>query len=250
MKYILTVLLLVLAYVSPGFSSDAVSEKIRIGVDPHYPPFSEIDKNNQLKGFDIDIALACCTKMEVDCVFVQQNWDGLIPELQAGQFDAIVSSMSINEERREFVAFTNRYYSNIVKFVAHKDSEFDPHNPNGTIIGVAPSTVSAKWLEENLSDRVTIRYLTQQDSQFEVLTKGQIDALFGDSLGFWHWLQGPQGTDYEFKGEGYRIDEGIGIAVRKDDNNLLGRFNHAIEQILADGTYETINSRYFPFSIY
>lgn len=230
--------------------ADAEQELVRIGVDPGYPPFSEVDDTGKLTGFDIEIAQALCDSMNVECAFVQMEWKGLIPQLRAGMFDAIVSSMSITEERRGKVAFTERYYSNIVRFVAHKDSSFDPSELTGRTIGVAPHTVSSKWLEENVSEIAIIKYFTEHGSIYEALKKGEVDAIFGDSLGFWHWLQGPDGTDFKFAGDGLRIDEGIGIAVRHNDHELLQNLNQALSAILADGAYKEINDRYFPFSIY
>lgn len=223
---------------------------VRIGVDPNYPPFSEVDKSGKLKGFDIDIAQTLCDKMNVVCEFVQSEWKGLIPQLRAGMFDAIVSSMSITEERRKKVAFTERYYSNIVRFVAHRDSVFDPNELTGYTIGVTAATVSSIWLDENVSSIATIRHFTEHDSIYEALKKDEVDAIFGDSLGYWYWLQGADGADFRFVGDGFRIDEGIGIAVRKDDDDLLANLNRSISEILADGTFKEINDRYFPFSIY
>ena len=73
---------------------------------------------------------------------------------------------------------------------------------------------------------------------------------FGDALGFWNWLGSPEGAVFAFVGEGYRLDEGTGIFVREEDETLRRRFNRALRTILADGAYEEINARYFPFSIY
>ncbi len=230
--------------------ADAEQELVRIGVDPGYPPFSKVDDTGKLTGFDIEIAQALCDRMNVECTFVQMEWKGLIPQLRAGMFDAIVSSMSITEERRRKVAFTDRYYSNIVRFVAHKDSNFDPSELTGRTIGVAPDTVSSEWLERNVSEIAIIKKFTKHGSIYEALKKGEVDAIFGDSLGFWHWLQGPDGIDFKFVGDGLRIDEGIGIAVRQSDHELLLKLNQALSAILADGGYREINDRYFPFSIY
>ncbi|MDE0309113.1 MAG: transporter substrate-binding domain-containing protein [Acidiferrobacterales bacterium] len=234
----------------PLQATSAQEGSVRVGVDPGYPPFSGVGESGDLKGFDIDIAQTLCDTMNVVCKFVKVEWKGLIPQLRAGTIDAIVSSMSITEERREKVAFTERYYSNVVRFVAHKNSTFNPNEPAGRTIGVAPATVSSMWLEKNVASIATIRYFTEQGSIYEALKSGEIDAIFGDGLGYWHWLQGPDGADFDFTGDGYRIDEGIGIAVRKDDRELLDKLNQAIRTILDDGTYEKINDRYFPFSIY
>ena len=84
-------------------------KKVRIAVEGAYPPFSEIGTDGKIKGFDIDIANALCAEMKAECALVNQEWDGMIPALQARKFDAIVAQMSITEERQRSVLFTNKY---------------------------------------------------------------------------------------------------------------------------------------------
>ncbi len=247
MKTAASALLFVLLSLAHGADG---AENVRIGVDPGYPPFSGTDDAGRLKGFDIDIALALCEEMEVRCTFVRQDWEGLIPGLRAGKFDAVVSSMSITEKRRRLVAFTDRYYSNTVRFVARKGAAFDPAAVSGQTIGALGATIASDWLEENLGRSAAIRLFAGQDELLKALSAGRVDAVFGDGLGFWSWLQGEAGAGFAFVGDGYRLDEGIGIAVRKEDETLRRRFNRALRSILADGAYERINARYFPFSIY
>ena len=193
---------------------------------------------------------ALCAELGVECELVLEEWERLIPELRAGSFDAIAASMSITEERRQLVSFTDRYYSNMVRFVTRKGSGFDPADAAGKTIGAASATIASDWLEENLAGTATIRLYTGQEELHGDLVAGRLDAMFGDGLGSYAWLQGPEGADFAFVGEGYRLDEGIGIALRHEDASLLQRLNGALEAILANGTYERINVRYFPFSIY
>ncbi len=250
MKTLTAALIVFLLSFAPAPGADAASGKLRIGVDPGYPPFSEVDDAGRLKGFDIDIARALCRRLETACAFVREDWEKLIPALRAGKFDAIVSSMSITEKRRRLVAFTDRYYSNVVRFVARKGGGFDPAAPAGRTIGAARATIASDWLEANLSRVATIKLFGEQDALMRALVEGRLDAVFGDGLGHWQWLRSQEGADFAFAGDGYRLDEGIGIAVRKADDTLRRRLNRAIRAIRADGTYEKINARYFPFDIY
>ncbi len=227
----------------------AQAEKIRIGTEGAYPPFNMIDKSGEVTGFDIDIAKALCAKMKADCTFVTQDWDGIIPGLLARKYDAIVASMSITEERKQAVDFTDRYYSNSLAIIAKQGSGLDAAKLAGKSVGAQRATIAAQWIEGNLTGSSAKLYDTQENAYLD-LASGRIDALITDMLPGYDWLQSPQGKGFEFVGDKIDIDDQIGIAVRKKDGKLRERLNKAIRDIRADGTYERINSKYFPFSIY
>ena len=246
MRQLAAALTLALLAATPALAA----EKLRIATTGGYPPFNYADEAGEMTGFDVDIARALCAELGAECEVVVEEWERLIPELRAGSFDAIAASMSITEKRRQLVSFTERYYSNVVRFVALKGSGFDPADAAGKTIGAARATISADWLKANLADTATINLYAEQQEMYGDLVAGRLDAMFGDGLGSYAWLQGPEGAGFAFVGEGYRLDEGIGIAVRQEDASLLSRLNGALEAILANGTYEQINAHYFPFSIY
>ena len=246
MRLLAATLVLALLAAAPTLAA----EKLRIATTGGYPPFSYVDDAGEITGFDVDIARALCTELGAECEVVLEEWERLIPELRAGSFDAIAASMSITEERRQLVSFTERYYSNVVRFVAREGSGFDPADAAGTTIGAARATIASDWLEANLAGTATIKLYSGQQELFGDLVAGRLDAMFGDGLGSYAWLQGPEGAGFAFVGEVYRLDEGIGIAVRHEDASLLQRLNGALKAILENGTYERINARYFPFRIH
>lgn len=229
-------------------SGNAVADKVRIGTEGAYPPFNMIDKNGKPAGFDVDIAKALCEKMGADCTFVTQDWDGIIPGLLARKYDAIVASMSITDERKKAVDFTDRYYSNSLRFIAKKGSGIDPNKLKGKSIGAQRATIAANYAE-GVKDANAKLYDTQENAYLD-LSSGRIDLLVTDMLPGYDWLQSEQGKGFEFIGENIDIDDKIGIAVRKGDDKLRKSLNKAIAAIIADGTYAKINAKYFPFSIY
>ncbi len=232
------------AYAEPG-----VPNPLRIGSEGYYPPFNFVDQSGQLKGFDIDIAMALCERLKVECKLVAQDWDGIIPALLAGKYDAIVASMSITDERKKVVSFTDKYYSNKVRFVAAKGGGFDPGKLDGKTIGTQRATIAANWLAKNAGGAKVKLYDKQTDAYLDLAAR-RLDAIFADGLVLHEWLKTKAGAGFEMVGAAYELDEGIGIAVRKEDNVLRQRLNAALAAMLADGTYATINARYFPFSIY
>lgn len=235
-----------------GLATAKEWKTVRIGIEAAYPPFNGYNAAGELVGFDYDIGLALCAEMEVECTFVAQDWDGMIPALLAGKYDAIVSSMSITDERKQVVDFTDHYYTNALTFVAPKDTDIidvSPAGMAGKTIGAQGSTVSAAFLEENYGDSDVKLYPTQDDAYLD-LAAGRVDAVLADVGPSNLWLGGGDGACCDFVGEAVVKDDLVGIAIRKDDAELKEMFNKAIAAIVANGTYADINAEYFPFSIY
>jgi polar amino acid transport system substrate-binding protein len=230
---------------------------VRIGTEGAYPPFNFVDSNGELKGFDVDIAKAICDKMKVSCEFVAQDWDGIIPALLAGKYDAIIASMSITEERAKKVDFTDKYYNTPPKFVGRKDSgitETTPEALKGKVLGAQSSTIHANYLEKYYNDSEVKLYGTQDEANAD-LASGRLDAIIADSVVLWEWTTKTEdGSCCDFLPGDHDDEEifgkGAGIAVRKEDADLKAMLNKGLAEILADGTYQKINDQYFPFPIY
>jgi len=231
-------------------------KKIRIGVEGAYPPFSEIGTDGKLKGFDIDIAMALCAEIKAECTLVQQDWDGMIPALQARKFDAIIASMAITDERRKVVNFTEKYQSTPARLAGKAGARLEatPAGLKGRRLGVQRSTSHDRYLSEFYKDSEIVRY-AKSDDMFLDLAAGRIDAAMADSvamdIGF---LKKPQGKGFAFFGPDFHdpryFGYGAGIALRKADTDLQARFNAAIRAIRANGVYKKVQDKYFDFDVY
>ncbi len=261
MKRIFNIAAIVIAGTFLGMfflSTGAHAEKVvRIGTEGAYPPFNYIDRDGNLQGFDIEIAKALCDAANMTCTFVTQSWDGMIPALLARKYDAIIASMSITEERKQRVDFTKKYYQTPARFVKHKDSDIEitREGLKGKAVGVQRATVSANFINDNFADIMTVRsYATQEEANMDIVS-GRVDLLFADAVvlqtGF---LETDPGKNYEFAGPSYTDEEwfgeGIGIAIRKGEDDLREAFNKAIIRIREDGTYQKISDKYFDFDVY
>jgi polar amino acid transport system substrate-binding protein len=159
--------------------------------------------------------------------------------------------MSITPERLEAVDFTDPYYSNKLQFVAPKGKDFTltAEGLKSKVVGVQRSTISASWMEEHMPD-VEVRLYGTQEEAFLDLESGRLDIVLNDAFVTYDWLQSEAGKGFEFKGEPVYDDDKIGIAITKGNDTLREKMNKALAAIRANGTYEKINAKYFPFSIY
>jgi putative lysine/arginine/ornithine/histidine/octopine transport system substrate-binding protein len=249
MKFKVTLATLLLGLLTIG---SAQAEKIRIATEGAYPPFNMKDTSGQLTGFDVDIAKALCAEMKADCEIVAQDWDGIIPGLLAKKYDAIIASMSITAERKQKVSFTDPYYSNYLRFIAKKNSGLTASKAGlkGKTLGAQRATISGQNLEDNYRKTSNIKVYDTQEAAFLDLKSGRLDAVLVDAYPGYDWLSKAENSGFDFLGDSIDINDKIGIAIRKGDKALAGKFNKALQALLKNGKYSKINSKYFPFSIY
>lgn len=234
----------------------ANAETVRIGTEGAYPPFNTLTADGELVGFDIDIAKALCEEMKVECEFVTQDWDGMIPALIANKYDAIIASMSITEERRQKVDFTNKYYSTPPAVAVPKDSDVADLSPDSLadmMIGAQSGTTHANFAEETFPDADVKVYPTADEYKLDI-TNGRLDAVLDDVVVLSQWVDSEDGACCKILGtlkpDPAIYGEGIGIALRKGDDELREKFNKAIIAIRENGTYKKINDKYFKFDVY
>ena len=234
------------------FAPSAWAADLRIGVEGAYPPFSAVDENGELVGFDIEIALALCEEMGVECELVQQDWDGIIPALLAKKYDAIVASMSNTEERREKVDFTDHYYKDGAKFVRKEGSGIRVSYKGlaGKAVGVQRGTVTDDFITNEFEGAEVKRYDELTNAHLD-LQQGRLDLVLADQ--FVNQDFADKNDGYETTGPTYTTSKYFGdisIAVRKGEDALREDLNAAIKAIRASGKYKEINDKYFAFDIY
>lgn len=240
----------------PAIVSAAENDSIRIAVEGAFPPFNYVDSNNQLQGFDVDIAKALCETAKLKCEFVIQEWTAMIPNLLDNKYDAIISSMSMSAERRKKVAFTQKYYDSPTVFIARKKSDIAGTSADDLKklrLGVTAATSQESYAKKFYGGVETTVFQASPDL-YKGLADGKVDIILEDKLAVYDWLANTKaGSCCEFKGADIKNTEyfgdGAGIAVRPSDKELLAKLNAALEAIQADDTYDTINAKYFPFSI-
>lgn len=243
-------LLTVLAVTMIAAGAAQAADKLRMGTEGAYPPFNMIDSAGNLHGFDVDIGKALCVEMKVECTWVTQDWDGIIPGLLAKKYDTIIASMSITDERKKAVDFTERYYSNKLSFIRKKGATIAQDKFEGKTLGAQRATIAAQHIEKAYGGKVDVKLYDTQENAFLDLASGRLDVMVVDFGVGYTWLQGDEGKGFEFFGQPADIDDRIGIAVRKGSDELVAKLNAAIKAIRANGTYAKINAKYFPFDIY
>ncbi len=225
---------------------------IRVGVDSPYPPFEFKKPDGSLTGFEIELGNEVCKEVTgKECEWVVQAWDGIIPGLQSRKYDMIFSSMTINEDRKKHVLFSEPYYMTPSAFFAPVKGKFDAKVTKGKRIGVQRATVQDKYITDMVKGAEVVRYTSADDMRVD-LEGGRLDAIFVDA---------PVGLDMlkdkkDFAQAGEMIKDpvsifgvGIGAAFRKRDKDLEQKVSAALEKLKKNGTYDVIMKKYFTFDI-
>ncbi|MGD9054626.1 MAG: transporter substrate-binding domain-containing protein [Desulfobacterales bacterium] len=262
-----------IAFMAPASAADW--KKIKIGTEGAYPPWNYFDESGKLVGFEIELIKDLCGRMDAECEIVTQKWRGIIEGLNKGKYDAIIAAMSITESRKEKVTFSRSYADTPNIFVVRKDNPLanfqselehltlDDISPveqkaldallnafTGKVIGVQVATIFQKFADAYLGEHSEIRIYDFQHTVDLELYQGRLDALVG---GMAYWapvLKSEQGKEYQIIGPqmtGGPFGSGIGVAVRKTDQELADMFSKAINAALRDGTIKKLAIEWFTF---
>ena len=252
----------------------ASAKTIRIGTEGAYPPWNNLNSAGDLEGAEIDFGNEACKRMGVECEWVTQDWDGIIPALLNGKYDIIIAGMSITEERKEKVNFTNGYMNDGARFSVLKSSGLadlsvggiTKVNMNtaggkeqaavgqlvaamkGKTVCVQSSTTHANFVEQYMSGSAEIKlYQTVDDHNLD-LSAGRCDAILSDVASALDFMATDQGSNVAFTGptfSGGPWGDGVGGAIRKEDTDILEMWNQVIAEMSADGTTAEITKKWF-----
>ena len=241
------------------FSGKSIFAKdLRVGIEAASKPFAYKTADDKLAGFDVDIANALCNELKMKCVFIEQDWKGIIPGLQTRKYDAIISSMSITEERKKAVDFTERYYHTPPRLIAKLSNKLagTPESLKGKKVGVLQGSTQEIYAQEIFKKAgANIISYTSQNEVFLDLKAGRIDATLVDSVqGHDGFLVNDTKKEFGFTGPVFNdpkiFGHGAGIALRKGEDELKLKLNLAIKTIRSNGVYKKIQDKYFDFDVY
>lgn len=254
---------LAMILLASGIAQAREWKELRLATEGGYLPFSETAPDGTLRGLDVDIGNAICEEMKLKCVWFKIEWEAMIPVLISNKVDAIVASMTITDERRAKVDFTSRYYSAPLALVARKGANLkpDPASLKGRKLGLTRGTIADNFATRFWGGKSIeiIRYRMQDEADID-LAAGRLDAVLTDYWqAFGGFLSGAEGKGFAIAGgkihgstpeERKVVGEGVGIAVRKKDQDLRKILDQGIAAIRANGKYDKIVRKYFAEDIY
>ena len=249
------------------------ADTIRIATEGAYPPWNSKTEEGKLVGFEVELANFLCIYMKRDCVIVEQDWDGMIPALRLRKYDAIMAGMSITEERKKVMTFSQGYATEPATLAVMKGSSLEgmdtPQSINlelggsdvkkalktitgalaGKTVCTQTGTIHQNFLESGDVGSVNVRTYKTQDEVNLDLTSGRCDVALAAAVAF---------TDYADKSgkpvvlvgptfSGGAFGNGVGVGIRKDDTELLNAFNKAIDKARKNGDISRIATKWFGF---
>lgn len=232
------------------------AERLQVATEGAYPPFSFMNDQGQLAGFDVELAEALCQRLGKQCEIIAVSWKDLLPGLAAGRYQMIVASMSKTPERQRLAEFTDPYYRTRDIFISRTGASINrvtPATVRGKTLATQENTIYASYLHKHYQDFATLRLTDTIPAAFAALAKGEVDLVLSDYLSAFAFMRSEAGQHLEIIAEQPQTSELVEeacIQVRKGDILFRDAINRALRDLWLDGAYHRINARYFPFDIY
>ncbi|WP_020396122.1 transporter substrate-binding domain-containing protein [Thiolinea disciformis] len=220
-------------------------DKLRIASEGAYAPYNYLDDNGKLAGFEIDLGNALCEQVKMKCEWVTNAFDAMIPNLIAGNYDAIMAGMSITDERKKTITFSDEYKPvDPSLYVTTKDTKLDFEKLEGKNIGVQSGTIQAKFAEEKWGAKNKIKAFEKPDQSIADLSAGNVDMVLADGEFIRTMIKGA-GDALVLAGPEEMIGGGIGIGLRQNDKELLEKLNGGLKALKESGKVDELIKKYF-----
>ncbi|MEF2071181.1 transporter substrate-binding domain-containing protein [Consotaella aegiceratis] len=267
-----TTMLAILAAATAAVWSGAASAKdwshVKVGIEGAFPPWNTMDADGKLAGFDVDLINDLCARAELECELISGPWSGMIPSLQAGKYDVIMT-IGINDKRKEVIDFTTPYANGVASFLVPTDfadmpmtgerlnlNDKDKADPvmdeiggmlDGMSVGVVQSTSQEQLINAYFGDAVTVRTYANSGERDLDLRAGRIDAGFDSGIYETSMLSEPGNDDLKMTGpllKGAMLATNVALGLRKGEDDLAAIFNKAIDEAANDGTIKELSLKW------
>lgn len=250
-------------------------KSVTVVTEGAYEPWNLTNPDGSVGGFEPELLKDLCARMKIECKVMTSDFDSAIPSLIAGKYDVVMDALSITDERKKSIAFTQPYAATPAVFVTDKTGplantpgtgttiklENDDKTPTmddlrkafkGKTIGIQTATVYATFVQNNFKDIATIReYKTSPEHDLD-LVAGRIDLAFDDATYFTSAFSKPENKDLAYTGPqiaGNVWGPGEAFGMRKEDTDLVAMFNKAIDEAKKDGTIEKLSMKWFKLNV-
>lgn len=237
---------LILAASFAMLATGAQAQAVRIATEGAYAPYNFINDAGNPDGFEVELSAELCKRAALECEIVINEWDSMIPNLVAGNYDAIMAGMSITDERKQQIDFSDDYFPpDPSAYMVRAGTTLDFDALSGVNIGVQGATIQAAYAEQNFGAANTIKAFETADQALADLNAGNVDVILADGS-YISEIVGGSGGALEVAGPSVEIGGGIGVGLRKADDELEAKLNTAIGEMKADGSLDAIIVKWFP----
>ena len=215
----------------------AAQDVVRMGTEGAYAPYNFINDAGEVDGFERDLGDELCSRAGLECVWVTNEWDSIIPNLVSGNYDTIIAGMSITAERDEVIDFTQEYYPNDPSvFVAMAGGDI------GSVVAAQVNTIQSAHVS-GMEGVELLEFATPEET-IAAVENGEADSVLADG-GYLNEVVAASGGDLEVVGS-VVIGGGVGMGVRESDTELKDAMNAAIASMKEDGSLNALLAEWFP----
>ena len=218
----------------------AFADTIRMGTEGAYPPYNFVDDNGEIVGFERDLGDELCKRAGLECTWVKNDWDSIIPNLVSGNYDTIIAGMSITAERDEVIDFTQEYKpADPSAYLAVAGTD------ESAVAGVVAAQVNTVQSGFVAKSEATLVEFATPDETIAAVKNGEADAVLAD-YSYLAPIADESNGELILLSPRPFVGGGVGMGIRESDNELRDKMNAAIGSMKADGSLNALLAKWFP----